>query len=128
MSVAMSRREKKMGSYSQEGLEKLSEIAKSAREQKGLSLRVFAGLIGVSHGTIDRLEKMASDPQDETLMALAEVVPYTYVELKAIAQGAKPEDARAYVSAEDVLKIAITLEKAEQLRLLHMLLDHQQGS
>ncbi|ESA38507.1 transcriptional regulator [Leptolyngbya sp. Heron Island J] len=112
---------------SQEGLDKLAEIVRSARESRGLSLRKFAELVDVSHGTIDRLEKSLSDVSDDVLEALSEVVPYTYVELKAISQGRKPEDLRAYVTAEDVFEIAVSISKEEQIRLMHMLLDHQQS-
>ena len=109
---------------SQEGLDKLAAIIKAARESRGLSLRKFADLVDVSHGTIDRLEKSASDVSDEVLEAISEVVPYTYVELKAISQGRKPEDLRVYVTAEDVLEIATSISKKEQIRLMHMLLDY----
>ncbi|MEM9009291.1 MAG: helix-turn-helix transcriptional regulator [Cyanobacteria bacterium P01_F01_bin.86] len=127
MSLTIQKLELPMTTDSQEGLDKLAEIVKSARESKGLSLRKFAELVDVSHGTIDRIEKAISDVSDDVLEAISEVVPYTYVELKAISQGRKPEDLRAYVTAEDVFEIAISINKKEQIRLMHMLLDHQQS-
>ncbi|NEZ61186.1 XRE family transcriptional regulator [Leptolyngbyaceae cyanobacterium CCMR0082] len=125
MCLTMQRLELPMTMDSQEGLDKLAEIVRTARESRGLSLRKFADLVDVSHGTIDRIEKALSDVSDDVLEAISEVVPYTYVELKAISQGRKPEDVRAYVTAEDVFEIAASISKEEQIRLMHMLLDHQ---
>mgnify|MGYP001796834596 CR=1 FL=1 len=127
MSLTMQTRELPMVMDSQEGLKKLAEIIKTAREARGLSLRKFADLVDVSHGTIDRLEKAVSDVSDEVLEAISEVVPYTYTELKAISQGRQPEDLRAYVTAEDVFEVAASVSKEEQVRLMHMLLDHLQS-
>lgn len=125
MCLTTQRLELPMTMDSQEGLDKLAEIVRTARESRGLSLRKFADLVDVSHGTIDRIEKALSDVSDDVLEAISEVVPYTYVELKAISQGRKPEDVRAYVTAEDVFEIAASISKEEQIRLMHMLLDHQ---
>ena len=114
MSLTMQTRELPMVMDSQEGLKKLAEIIKTARGD-------------VSHGTIDRLEKAGSDVSDEVVEAISEGVPYTYTELKAISQGRQPEDLRAYVTAEDVFEVAASVSKEEQVRLMHMLLDHIQS-
>ena len=114
---------KPMSAYSQSGLDKLAGIIKNARGSK--SLRAFAEEVdGISHSTIGRLENAESDPSDEVLMILAEHTPYSYEELKAIAQGRQPKDARIYASAEDVFSVARKLSEIERRRLMHMLLDY----
>lgn len=109
--------------YSQEGRDRLAAIIKNARG--GRSYREFEKIVGgITHSTLVRIENAESDPSDKTLLELAKVTPYSYVELKAIVQNVTPPDIRKYVTAEDVMTAVKNLKIEEIERLIAMLVRH----
>lgn len=106
--------------YTEAGLERLGEIAKSARGAR--SFREFEKISGISHAAIRRLELVeVKNPDDTTLAKLAPYTPYSFEELKAIAQERQVGEVRKYRTAEDLLPMVAELPVPEMVRLGQMI-------
>lgn len=104
--------------YTYNGLEKLAEIIRTARGHE--KVRAFARKVGVSHATIDRLEKgEVLEPEITTLEKLAPHLGYTREELIAICAGDNsPHPVREYRLAEDVIPIIDQLPDREAAKII----------
>lgn len=112
--------------YTEVGLSQLAEIIKQARGDR--SYREFETVTGVSHATIRRLELCeVRTPEDATLSQIAPFTPYSYEELKAIAQERERGEIRKYRIAEDVLPIVNELPAVEAARLAQMIVGRLAG-
>lgn len=112
--------------YTELGLRRLAEIIKSAREHR--SYREFESVTGVSHATIRRLELCeVKNPEDNTLVQVAPFTPYSYEELKAIAQERERGEIRKYRIAEDLLPMVNELPSREAARLAQMIVGKLGG-
>lgn len=63
---------------------KINEIIKRLRQQKGLTQKQLAELIGVSVVAIQRFEYGKTQPKYETLLKLSEVLNYPFVNQEVI--------------------------------------------
>jgi transcriptional regulator with XRE-family HTH domain len=112
--------------YTEQGLLRLAEIIKQARGNR--SYREFENVTGVSHATIRRLElREVTTPEDTTLSQIAPFTPYTYEELKAIAQERERGEIRKYRIAEDILPMVKELPVTEAARLAQMIVCQLAG-
>jgi transcriptional regulator with XRE-family HTH domain len=112
--------------YTEQGLVRLAEIIKQARA--GRSYRDFESETGVSHATIRRLEHCeVRNPEDLTLMQIALFTPYSYEELKAIAQERERGEVRKYRIAEDLLPMVNELPDREAARLAQIIVGRLAG-
>lgn len=106
--------------YTQAGLKKLAEIARSARGDR--SYREFEKITGVSHAAMRRVElNEVKNPDDTTLAKIAPYTPYSFEELKAIAQERSVGELRRYRTAEDLLPLVTELPVEERTRLGQMI-------
>jgi hypothetical protein len=107
--------------YTREGLQKLAEIVFKARNGEGM--RPFSIKTGLSHSTIDRLEKAEiSQPDFLTLEKLSPFVGYSVQELIAICSGDNAVlPARTYYQAEQVFPIVDQLPKHELAKMVFYL-------
>lgn len=88
------------------------------------SYREFARLTDLPFSTIRRLEQgLTESPDQSTLDALSEVMPYTPDELRAMTENRKPEPLRPVVSAQDVINLIENFDKAEIKKLLKLIID-----
>lgn len=103
--------------YTRDGLEKLSEIVRTARGQD--SVRNFAKRVGVSHRTIKRLEESdLQEPEVTTLQKIAPFTGYTKEELIAILEGQKHKsEVREYRLAEDIIPALDQLPDTEAAKV-----------
>lgn len=113
--------------YTWEGLEKLSNLLAQARGNK--SQRQFARELGISHRTVVRLEKAEiPHPRNDTLEIVAPAVGYDLDSLIALLKGEdtflKQQDLVEVKTAEQVLRIAEELPKAEVVKLMKYLIDY----
>ncbi len=112
--------------YTDKGLVKLAAIVRQARGS--LSFRKFEDLTDVSHATIRRLENHeVKNPEDSTLMQIATHTPYSYEELKAIAQERNTNKIRNYLVAEDIFPSTNELPEKEAARLAQMIVGRLAG-
>lgn len=106
--------------YTAAGLAKLAQIAKDARGDRGY--RPFERLSGISHAVQRRLElEEVKNPDDTTLAKLAPYTPYSFDELKAIAQERQMGELRKYRTAEDLLPLVQELPLPERARLAQLI-------
>jgi transcriptional regulator with XRE-family HTH domain len=86
-------------------------------------LREFEELTGVSDAVVRRLElQEVKNPDDVTLIRIAPRTPYTFEELKAIAQERQVAEIRKYRVAEDLLPMANELPVQERARLAQLII------
>lgn len=111
--------------YTLSGLKRLATIVRQARKPSK-SFREFELITGISHSTLRRIEmEEVQNPDDFTLAAIAPTTPYSFEELKAIAQERQYIPNIAQVkTAEDLLPIAMQLSDAELGRLGIMIVSH----
>lgn len=103
-------------------LSDFQEILKQARGHR--SFRAFGALFGLPHSTVRRLEQgETTNPDQETLDALAEKLPYTADELRAIIEDRQPEPLREVASAEDIVRLAKDLPASEIKRAIQLIVD-----
>lgn len=112
--------------YTEEGLEKLAEIVRSARGN--MSERGFAEMIGVTNTTISRIEKCeVQEPKLDTLDKLSGAVGYTREELIAILEmnpnNPNKQPVKLYKTAEDAVPVVDQLPKREMAKLAKYLID-----
>lgn len=106
--------------YTPAGLQKLAQIARSARGDR--SYREFEKISGVSHAAQRRVELgEVKNPDDTTLVKIAPYTPYSFEELKAIAQERQVGELRRYRTAEDLLPLVNELPVEERARLGQMI-------
>ncbi len=104
-----------------EGRELLAQIVKRARGQK--RLRPFAKEVGISHGTLSKLENgLIGNPEDATLMAITNVTEFSFEELKAILASRSAPEVRTYRTAKEVWAIVRGLPLQEKALLGQMIL------
>lgn len=109
--------------YTEAGLKKLAQIAKNARGDR--SYREFEKIAGVSHAAMRRVELVeVKNPDDTTLAKIAPYTPYSFEELKAIAQERQVGELRRYRTAEDLLPLVNELPVEERARLGQMIFGH----
>ena len=107
--------------YTEAGLIKLAKIVRHSRGDR--SFREFERLTNISHAVIRRLEIVeVKNPDDSTLSKLAPLTPFSFEELKAIAQERQQGEIRKYRVAEDLLPIVNQLPYSEMARLGQMII------
>ncbi len=113
--------------YTEAGLTKLGQIIRKARGK--MSLRDFADQIGLSHATIDRLEKAEfKNPQNNKLAAISKHIGFTLEEMIAIARGnQEPSLCRKTVESQ-VLQLVNELSATEVERLIKALQQDLEAS
>ena len=67
---------KKMDKKKQSRLKKLGLLISKERKAKSLSLRDFAGMVGLSHVAISHIEKGKVEAKKDTLLNIAHVLEY----------------------------------------------------
>lgn len=98
----------------------MAQIARSARGER--SYREFEKIAGVSHAAMRRVELAeVRNPDDTTLAKIAPFTPYSFEELKAIAQERQVGELRRYRTAEDLLPLVQELPVEERARLGQMI-------
>lgn len=101
---------------------RLSEEVKRARGTR--SQRQFAKALGVSYPAVRSWEECESLPGLENLELIAESLGQSLEEFLAHLRGEQePGREKEYRAAEDLLPLLRQLSKAEQARLIHLLVD-----
>jgi transcriptional regulator with XRE-family HTH domain len=106
------------------GIQALAKIVEEARKTRGSSYRDFGLLTGISHATLRRLELgQIASPEVQTLQKLAPYTDYNASELVAIVGGRPVESVRDVLTVSDIWPAVERLPRAEQLKMLHRLID-----
>ncbi|MBD2437392.1 helix-turn-helix domain-containing protein [Nostoc sp. FACHB-110] len=98
---------------------KLAQIIREARGDR--SQGRFARDLGVNPGTLRNWELADSEPSLDNLKAIADATGKNLLQLIAEITGVDTETLPEPKKAEDVMAIASRLDKAEQFRLIQLL-------
>jgi transcriptional regulator with XRE-family HTH domain len=104
--------------------QKLADIVKEIRSERGDSQEDLGMRLGVSQTTIRNWEQARTWPTIDNLIAIAEVWGQgDILQLLAVVKGEQQQQHPKPKVAEDMLSNIRSLDKTEQVRLLHLIVD-----